>query len=168
LVPRERVGDFITEVESSFLKMFGSHVSENSDYTWVVNDRHCARVSGLLTDAREKGATVIPCADYDFGRNGRQMPLHIVTNCTADMRIMKEELFGPILPVGPYDTLEDVIQFINAGDRPLAMYCFSHDAAQRQPRGGRARRTYANAQRSGPNQPAQESRSISCCPKTPH
>ena len=111
--------------------MFGSHLNESRDYTWVVNDRHCARVSGLLTDARENGATVIPCADYDIGRNGRQMPLHIVTNCTSEMRIMKEELFGPILPVVPYDTLKDVIQFINAGERPLAMYCFSHDAAQR-------------------------------------
>ena len=132
LVPRERVGDFISEVKSSFLKMFGSHVDGSRDYTWVVNDRHFARVSALLKDAREKGATVIPCADYDVSRNARQMPLHIVANCTAEMRVMKEELFGPILPVVPYDTLEDAIQFINAGDRPLAMYCFSHDAAQRQ------------------------------------
>jgi coniferyl-aldehyde dehydrogenase len=132
LVPRERVDEFIADVESSFLKMFGPHVSESPDYTWVVNDRHCARLSGLLSDAREKGVTVIPCADYDFGRNGRQMPLHIVTNCTADMRIVKEELFGPILSVVPYDTFEDAIQFVNASDRPLAMYCFGRDAAQRQ------------------------------------
>jgi coniferyl-aldehyde dehydrogenase len=68
------------------------------------------------------------------------MPLHIVTNCTSEMRIMNEELFGPILPVVPYDSLEDVIRFVNAGDRPLAMYCFSHDAAERK---SLLRRTHA-------------------------
>jgi coniferyl-aldehyde dehydrogenase len=60
------------------------------------------------------------------------MPLHIVTGCTADMRIMQEELFGPILPVVPYATMDDAIRFINAGQRPLALYCFSHDAAERE------------------------------------
>jgi len=45
---------------------------------------------------------------------------------------MKEELFGPILPIAPYDNLEDAVKFINARDRPLALYCFSRDAAQRQ------------------------------------
>ena len=63
------VGDFVAEVKSNFLKMCGSDVGGSPDYTWIVNDRHCARVSGLLSDAREKGATVIPCADYDVGRN---------------------------------------------------------------------------------------------------
>ena len=140
LVPRESVGDFVTAVRSCFLKMFGSDVSDSPDYSWIVNDRHCARVSGLLADAREKGATVVPCADYDVSRNGRQMPLHIVTDCTSEMRIMNEELFGPILPVVPYDSFEDVVRIVNAGDRPLAMYCFSHDAAERK---SLLRRTHA-------------------------
>ena len=132
LVPRENVGDFVTAVRSCFHKMFGSDVNDSPDYSWIVNDRHCARVSALLADAREKGATVVPCADYDFSRNGRQMPLHIVTDCTSEMRIMNEELFGPILPVVPYDSLDDAIRFVNAGDRPLAMYCFGHNAAERK------------------------------------
>ena len=131
LVPREQVNDFVAEVKSNSLKMRGSDFGGN-DHTWIVNDRHCVRVNGLLSDAREKGATVIPCADYDVGRNARRMPLHVITNCTAEMRIMNEELFGPIFPVVPYDTLEDAIRFINAGERPLAMYCFSHDAGERQ------------------------------------
>jgi coniferyl-aldehyde dehydrogenase len=131
LVPRERVNDFIAEVKSSALKMCASDPG-GSDQTWIVNDRHCERLNGLLSDAREKGATIIPCSDYDAGQNGRRMPLHVITNCTAEMRIMNEELFGPILPVVPYDTLEEAIRFINAGERPLAMYCFSHDATERQ------------------------------------
>jgi coniferyl-aldehyde dehydrogenase len=131
LVPHERVSDFVAEVKSNALKMCASNPGD-SDQTWIVNDRHCERLNGLLSDARDKGATVIPCADYDVGRNGRRMPLHVITNCTAEMRIMNEELFGPILPVVPYDTLEEAIRFINAGERPLAMYCFSHDATERQ------------------------------------
>src|SRR5258705_755929 len=131
LIPRQRVNDFFAEVKSNSQKMSGSDPGGN-EHTWSVSDRHCARLNGLLSDAREKGATVISCSDYDVGRNARRMPLHVITNCTAEMRIMNEELFGPILPVVPYDTLEDAIGFINAGERPLAMYCFSHDAGERQ------------------------------------
>ncbi len=132
LVPRESVDEFAASVQSSFNAMFGSTVSGNDDYTSVVNDRHLVRLDELLADARAKGATVIPCAPFDAARDGRQMPLHIVTHCTADMRIMQEELFGPILPVVPYDTIDEAIRLINAGERPLALYCFSHDDAERQ------------------------------------
>jgi len=132
LVPRERVDEFVAGVKLSFAKLFGGAVKDNHDYTAVVNERHYARIGELLTDARSKGAVVTACADYDPADDGRKMPLHIVTNCTADMRIMKEELFGPILPVVPYDTMEEAVRFINAGERPLAMYCFSHNAAERR------------------------------------
>ncbi len=132
LVPREGVDEFVAHVQSSFNAMFGDTVSGNADYTCVVNDRHFARIQELLADARTKGATVIPCAAFDAARDGRKMPLHIVTNCTAAMRIMQEELFGPILPVVPYDTMQVAIRYINAGERPLALYCFSHDDAERQ------------------------------------
>jgi coniferyl-aldehyde dehydrogenase len=60
------------------------------------------------------------------------MPLHIVTGLTPGMRLMHEEIFGPILPVLPYDQLDDALAHINAGPRPLALYCFSHDPAERE------------------------------------
>ncbi|MDD5059231.1 MAG: coniferyl aldehyde dehydrogenase [Sideroxydans sp.] len=132
LVPRESVDEFVAHVQTSFTAMFGNSVSGNADYTCVINDKHFARLVALLEDARTKGATVIPCAPFDAARDGRKMPLHIVTGCTADMRIMQEELFGPILPVLPYGTMEEVIQLIQTGERPLALYCFSHDDAERQ------------------------------------
>jgi coniferyl-aldehyde dehydrogenase len=132
LVPRESVDEFVAAVKTSFFDLYGNQVGGNDDYTWLVNDRHYARINALLADARAKGATVIPCAEYAAVRDDRQMPLHIVTGCTAGMRIMQEELFGPILPVIPYDTMDDAIRFINAGERPLALYCFSHDADERQ------------------------------------
>jgi coniferyl-aldehyde dehydrogenase len=132
LVPRESVDAFVASAKAGFAKLYGANFNKSPDYTWVVNDSHLARIDALLEDARAKGATVIPCADYVPERDGRRMPLHIVVNCRDDMRIMKEELFGPILPVAAYDRLGDAIAFINARERPLALYCFSHDGAQRR------------------------------------
>ena len=132
LVPKESVDDFVAAARASFANLYGTPADAGRDYTSVISERHLARISELLADARAKGATVIPCADYDAARDGRKMPLHIVTHCSAGMRIMKEELFGPILPVVAYDTFDDAVRFINAGERPLALYCFSHDAAERQ------------------------------------
>lgn len=127
LVPRESVDEFVAHARDSFARMFGS-----TDYTNVISDKHLARLIALLDDARALGATVISCAPFDPAQQKRQMPLHIVTGGKADMRILREELFGPILPVLPYDTMEDAISYINKGERPLALYCFSHDDAERQ------------------------------------
>ena len=129
LVPRECLDEFVAEVRNSFVALCGDSAT---DSTWIVNDKHFARIRSLLEDARSKGATVIPCAEQGTEHDGRKMPLHIVTGCTAEMRIMQEELFGPILPVIPYNTMDEVIQFIQASERPLALYCFSHNDAERQ------------------------------------
>ena len=59
------------------------------------------------------------------------MPVHIVLNCTPNMRIMKEELFGPILPVVAYDSLDDAITYVKSDERPLALYCFTHSSIER-------------------------------------
>jgi len=131
LVPRDNVDEFIASARDHYVAMFGDTVSAGNS-TWIVDERHLSRIDVLLADARAKGANVIPCAEYVAERDGRQMPLHIVTQCTPDMRIMQEELFGPVLPVIPYDTLDEAIRLINAGERPLALYCFSHDEAECQ------------------------------------
>ena len=130
LVPRESVDAFVAAAKASFAKFYGPRFADSADYTWLSGDRHLSRIEALLKDARDKGALVIPCADYSAS-DGRRMPLHIVTRCTDDMRILKEELFGPILPVVAYDELDDAVAFINARERPLALYCFSHNAEQR-------------------------------------
>ncbi|OGB21746.1 MAG: coniferyl-aldehyde dehydrogenase [Burkholderiales bacterium RIFCSPLOWO2_02_FULL_57_36] len=131
LVPRELVNAFVKESQASFTRLFGTDVADNTDYTSVINDRHLTRIHDSLADAKSKGANVIPCAAYDAARHGRRMPMHIVTGCTAEMRVMREELFGPILPVVAYDSIDEAIAFINRGERPLALYCFGHDATER-------------------------------------
>ncbi len=128
LVPRESVDQFVAEVQAAFARSFGAKVEGHHDYTAIVNERQHARIVALLDDARAKGATVVACAE---GGTGRQMPLHIVTGVTPDMRIASEEIFGPILPVIAYDTLDQAIAHIRGGPRPLALYAFGHDAAAR-------------------------------------
>ncbi|HSV52432.1 MAG TPA: coniferyl aldehyde dehydrogenase [Burkholderiaceae bacterium] len=129
LVPRESLAEFIAGVKSTFSRFYGKDTTGNHDYTALVHDRHHQRMLSLLEDARAKGATVESCAPQ---ASGRQMPLHIVSGVKPDMAIMQEELFGPILPVVPYDTADDVTAFINSRPRPLALYCFSHDATERE------------------------------------
>ena len=130
LVPRESVDAFVASVKSSFEQFYGGHTEGNPNFTSVVSDRQLQRIEAVLADARAKGATVTACAPQPSAGN-RQLPLHIVTGATPDMAVLKEELFGPVLPVVPYDSTDDAIRFINERPRPLALYCFSHDNAER-------------------------------------
>ncbi|MES2130469.1 MAG: coniferyl aldehyde dehydrogenase [Pseudomonadota bacterium] len=128
LVPRESVDAFAAAVAASW-RGFYADGADSGDYTSVINERHHARLLGLLDDARAKGAHIIACRQPG---GGRKLPLHIVVGCTPDMALMKEEIFGPILPVVAYDALEHAIHAITSGPRPLALYCFGHDEEARR------------------------------------
>jgi coniferyl-aldehyde dehydrogenase len=107
----------------------------NPDYTAIINDRHFERLTAALDDARAKGAELIAVnpANEDFARsNARKLPLHIVRNPTDDMVVMQEEIFGPILPVCKYDSIDGAIADVNRRDRPLALYYFGADEAERR------------------------------------
>ncbi|MEB6676404.1 coniferyl aldehyde dehydrogenase [Acinetobacter haemolyticus] len=131
LVPKEKINAFVEECKSYFSSMYGNNILENTNYTSIVNDRHLKRLLEVLEDAKAKGAEIITCGNYVPDQDGRRMPVHIVLNCTPDMRILKEELFGPVLPVVAYDAIDDAIAYIKTGERPLALYCFTHDANER-------------------------------------
>ena len=130
LVPRENVDEFIQGVRGTFTKFFNDTVAGNPNYTSIVDERQFSRINALLDDARAKGAKIVSCGPAPVG-NDRTLPLQIITNLSPDMRVMKEELFGPLLPVVPYDTMDQAIAYINERERPLALYCFSHDSAER-------------------------------------
>lgn len=127
MVPAELIDDFVSAAKQSFSRLAGAAFSSGADYTWIINENRHARVLALLDDAQRKGAKVIPCADYSPEKDGRRMPLHLVLNCSADMLILQEELFGPILPVLAYSALDDVLELIATRPRPLALYLFSND-----------------------------------------
>ncbi|MBX4389073.1 aldehyde dehydrogenase family protein, partial [Mycobacterium tuberculosis] len=105
------------------------------DYTSVVNDQHYARLTAAIADARDKGAEVIevnPAGEDFAASNSRKLPLHIVRNPTDDMIVMQEEIFGPILPVHKYDSIDGAIAEVNRRDRPLALYYFGSAEVERR------------------------------------
>jgi aldehyde dehydrogenase (NAD+) len=106
-----------------FMKQFyGDKPADNQEYTRMVNERHTGRVSQYIEDAALKGATVHGGkADV----NGSFIQPTVVTDMPLDCALMTEEIFGPVLPVVGFDTLDEAIQLINSKEKPLALYMFS-------------------------------------------
>ena len=104
------------------------HYSRGSDCTGIISLRHLDRLEGLLREARERGSQVVALeTDGRVDRTTRRMPLSLVIDPAPDLAIMQEEIFGPILPVVPYDDVWDGVAMINAGERPLGLYVFGDD-----------------------------------------
>ncbi|AYZ67945.1 coniferyl aldehyde dehydrogenase [Burkholderia multivorans] len=121
LVPERSVDAFVSAVVSAANQFFPSG---SADYTAMIHDRARQRMNDLLDDARSRGARVIACA---MPSHGRHLPLHVVTGVTPDMRLAREEIFGPILPVFTYRAFDDAIAHVQRDTRPLALYYFGHD-----------------------------------------
>ena len=103
---------------------------DSPDYTSIIDTRSFERLLATLDDARARGARVIPLLPGPpFDAATRKIAPHIVLDAPADSLVMQREIFGPILPLLPYDRLDEVVAHINAGPRPLALYPFSHDSA---------------------------------------
>jgi aldehyde dehydrogenase (NAD+) len=90
----------------------------------IVSPDHAARLAALIADAVGKGATL----PLSGGAQGQSIGPHLIDDTTPDMRLSREEIFGPLLPILTYTDLEAVIASINAGDKPLALYVFDRDA----------------------------------------
>ncbi|GJH29988.1 coniferyl aldehyde dehydrogenase [Caballeronia novacaledonica] len=105
----------------------------SDDYTSIVSDGHHARLLDLVEDARQNGATVIKAGLHPerASTRVRTMPPTLVIGVSDGMRIMQEEIFGPILPVRTYRTIGQVIDYVNSRDRPLALYYFGSDISER-------------------------------------
>lgn len=134
LVAKDQESDMIASVKSGVETMYPTLLA-NDDYTSVVNGRNFERLQGYLADAKDKGAELIEVnpAGEDFkSSNGNKMPLTIVRNVTDDMKVMQEEIFGPILPVMTYDSIDGAIDYVNSHDRPLGLYYFGSDKAEEQ------------------------------------
>jgi coniferyl-aldehyde dehydrogenase len=104
------------------------------NYTSIINARHYDRLHGLLDDARAKGATVREVGMNAGGalRREHNMAPTVVVGATEQMRVMQEEIFGPVLPVLAYRELDEAIAYVNAHPRPLALYYFGGDDPQRR------------------------------------
>jgi len=100
--------------------------ASSRDYTSIVHDRARARLQALLNDAEAHGARLEPLLPPGSQGGGRMVP-YAVLNTNDAMRLMQEEIFGPILPLVPYDTLPQAVTYIRSRDKPLALYLFDHN-----------------------------------------
>ncbi len=133
LCPADRVQAFVEEFRAQFTAMYPS-LRDNDDYTAIINERQYDRLQSYLEDARTKRAEIIEInpAKEDLTDGTRKMPLTLVLNTTPDMKVMQDEIFGPLLPVVSYGSLEEAINYINDRPHPLALYFFGYDRDQQQ------------------------------------
>jgi coniferyl-aldehyde dehydrogenase len=129
LVPANRVDAWATAIRDSAASLYPSF-RDNPDYSSIINDAHYRRLTALIDDAVQKGARAVA---VDIGTEAsRKLPPTVLVGVNDSMAIMKEEIFGPLLPIEAYDSLDQAIEKINARPRPLSLYMFGGDAAARR------------------------------------
>ena len=126
LFVHESQTDKFVEEASKWVK---EHIPDiaSDDYTSIIDDRSFNRLQDVLKDAELKGAKIINLCDQDADSKTRKFPVTLVLNTTDEMHISSRETFGPILMVKNYQEPQDVIEYVNSKDRPLALYPFSKD-----------------------------------------
>ena len=128
LVPEERVGAFV-EAYRQVVRGFFPTLADNPDYTAIINQRQLTRLNGYLSDATSKGALLVPLFEQS---QERRLGHSLLLNVSDDMTVMQDEIFGPILPIVPYRTLDQAFAYITQRPRPLALYYFGYDKAEQQ------------------------------------
>jgi coniferyl-aldehyde dehydrogenase len=131
LVPEERIKEFADTYKKAFNRFYPS-LNNNPDYSAVINDRHINRLQSWINDAKEKGATIQPLTEEKIDDGSRRCVPVLLTGVNDDMAIMQDEIFGPALPLVPYRTFEDAINYVNERPRPLALYYFGFNTANRE------------------------------------
>src|SRR5947209_117365 len=132
LVPERTLQAFAEKARAQMRRMFGTDPA-NKDYTSIISDRRYARLEGLVADAAQRGAKILQPAKAEDPnwKAHRKFPPTLILNATEAMAVMQEEIFGPVLPVLGYRDPADAIAFVNARDRPLALYWFGKDGDAR-------------------------------------
>ncbi|HYE48658.1 MAG TPA: coniferyl aldehyde dehydrogenase [Azospirillaceae bacterium] len=130
LLPRGTEAAFADAFRAEVARLYPT-LAGNPDYTAIVSDRHYARLTGLLDDARARGAAVLEVnpAGEALDPARRKLAPTLLTGVPEDAAVLREEIFGPLLPLVPYDSLDEAIAFVNARPRPLALYVFSGEEA---------------------------------------
>jgi coniferyl-aldehyde dehydrogenase len=106
---------------------------KDASYTSIIDEKSYRRLRATLADAEAKGATVVPLVPgADFDDELRKIPPYLVLGATDEMTILREEIFGPLLPVKTYRDLDEVIRYVNSKDRPLGFYVFTNDRAREE------------------------------------
>ena len=128
LVPQDRVEGFVAAYRAA-VQRFYPKLENNPDYTAIINERQLGRLKGYIADAEAKGAQLVPLFPGD---QGRRLAHSLVLNVSDEMKLMQEEIFGPLLPIVPYQRLDEAFAYINDRPRPLALYYFGYDRGEQQ------------------------------------
>jgi coniferyl-aldehyde dehydrogenase len=123
LVPSAQVDAFAAAYERAARAYYPAGERDDA-YAAIISRQHYDRLRALLDDARAKGARIVEVGATTTPRENTVVPT-LLLDATADMQVMQEEIFGPILPVVAYDAIDDAIAYVNARPRPLALYVFS-------------------------------------------
>lgn len=133
-VPEENLDEFVESTRRSVARLYPT-LLDNPDYTSVINERHFDRINGYIEEAREKGATVVELnpANEDFHQQPHyKIPPTLIVDPDDTLKVMQDEIFGPVLPVKRYRDIDDTVQYINRRPRPLGLYYFGTDDAEQQ------------------------------------
>jgi len=130
-VPEDQVDAFV-EAAKSWVSKHCPDINSR-DYTSIIDQRAFNRLTEALSDAENKGATLVNLSkDQQPNSETRKIPLHLVLNTSDDMILRQREIFGPILPVIPYKDSQEILDYVNQRDRPLAFYPFTNDKTLQQ------------------------------------
>lgn len=135
MVPEEKLHEVIELTHKVVSDMYPS-LLDNEQYTSIVNARHFERLQGYLTEVEERGikAIVINPANEDFSQQSgtHKIPPTLIPEPSDDLKVMQEEIFGPLLPIRTYRDFEETISYINANPRPLGAYYFGEDQGEQE------------------------------------
>jgi len=133
LVPKGQAGTVAAKLATAVARLYPT-LRDNPDYTAIISDRHFQRLRAMIAEARDAGADVteINPAGEDLGATSRKLLPTLVSNAGPDLRLMREEIFGPVLPIVEYAAIDEAISHVNQADRPLALYWFGKDSTNRQ------------------------------------
>ena len=132
LLPSRQLDAFV-ELAVQAVQKFYPTLKDNADYTSIINERHYARVAQYVAEARASGARVteINPAGETLAPDARKLPPTLVIDPGEELAVMREEIFGPVLPIKTYSWLDEAIDYVNRRPRPLALYYFGTDATKR-------------------------------------
>lgn len=123
------VPTFTKVAEKLFYEKLSDYAT-SSDNTGIISDRHLKRLTTMVEEAKSQGVQSIELGGAAAVENSkRQLPLTLLINPPSNTKAMTEEIFGPVLPIVPYTSLESAIDEINAGERPLGLYIYTDDMA---------------------------------------
>uniref|UniRef100_A0A1I8GEQ0 Aldedh domain-containing protein n=1 Tax=Macrostomum lignano TaxID=282301 RepID=A0A1I8GEQ0_9PLAT len=124
MCPPELAQPLADAVAAQIAEFYGQDPKASPDYGRIVSDRMFDRIVGLMQASKADRAT-----GGDTDRDARYIAPTVYTNVRADDALMREEIFGPLMPIMPVSGVEEAVYFINKCEKPLAIYVFTHDGS---------------------------------------